>query len=305
LLKTYGLVKNTKRPMSLKQTLTTFEYDPRAPITEAIKASAECFERDGFVIFENVLTEQNLDVLRGALEPYMADNITGRNDFEGVKSNRVYALMAKGKEFAELALHPLALEYAEAELGKSCLLSAMLAIRLHPGESVQPWHTDDGHIEIPFPRPAYGISTFWALDDTTDVNGATEILPGSHLWATPYDQMQGSIGDEVLSTKSVVNNQVDPGAHPNAVKALLPAGSLIISKGTLWHRGGANKSDRPRTIITPQYCSGWARQLENQLLAVPRDIAKTLPSRAQELLGYSIHPPFMGYVNGVHPNKHL
>ena len=285
--------------------LPLFDFDPSTSVANAIVAAQETYAREGFVIFKDVLTQATLDQLQAALKPHFEQDIKGRNDFEGVKSNRVYALMGKGDVFAELALHPLALGFAEAELGRSCLLSAMLAIRLQPGESVQPWHTDDGHIEIPFPRPAYGVSAFWALDDTTETNGATEILPGSHLWDTPYESLAGALDDEVLSRKSQVDQNVDPGAHPDAVKATLTAGSLMLAKGTLWHRGGANRSKQSRTIITPQYCSGWARQLENQLLAVPKDVARGLPTRAQELLGYSIHPPFMGYVNGVHPNKQL
>jgi ectoine hydroxylase-related dioxygenase (phytanoyl-CoA dioxygenase family) len=79
----------------------------------------------------------------------------------------------------------------------------------------------------------------------------------------------------------------------------------MIAKSTLWHRGGANKTDTPRTIITPQYCVGWARQLENMLLAVPPEKAAKLPKRAQELIGYSIHAPFMGYVDGMHPARVL
>src|SRR5258707_1251021 len=106
----------------------------------------------------------------------------GRNDFEGLKTNRVYALLAKSPLFAELAIHPLALAFAEAELGQSCLLSAMLAINLHPGETVQPWHFDDGSVRLPRPRPAFGLSAFWAIDDTTELNGSTEVVPGSHLW---------------------------------------------------------------------------------------------------------------------------
>ena len=51
-----------------------------------------------------------------------------------------------------------------------------------PGETVQPWHTGDGYIHIDMPRPAFGISAFWAFADTTKENGATEILPGSHQW---------------------------------------------------------------------------------------------------------------------------
>ena len=63
--------------------------------------------------------------------------------------------------------------FAEAELGESCLLSALLAINLQPGETVQPWHFDDGGAKIPRPRPPLGVSTFWAIDDTTESNGAT------------------------------------------------------------------------------------------------------------------------------------
>ena len=85
----------------------------------------------------------------------------------------------------------------------------------------------------------------------------------------------------------------------------MPSGSLMIAKGTLWHRGGANRSQKPRLIITPQYCPGWTRTLENMSLAVPPAIAATLPERARELIGYSIHPPFMGYVDGMHPARRL
>ena len=95
------------------------------------------------------------------------------------------------------------------------------------------------------------------------------------------------------------------GERTDAIKMTMPSGSLGITKGTLWHRGGANRSDRPRLIITPQYCAGWVRQLENMALAVPAEIADKLPERARELIGYSIHPPFMGHVDGLHPKRLL
>ncbi|MEM8498487.1 MAG: phytanoyl-CoA dioxygenase family protein [Pseudomonadota bacterium] len=260
-----------------------------------------CEELDdrGFIIFERVLPQSKIDGLKNALQPHLNSNVQGRNDFEGLKSNRVYALLAKDEAFVELSLHPLALAFAERDLGASCILSACLAINLQPGETVQPWHTDDGHINIPRPRPSAGVSAFWVLDDTTELNGATEVLPGSHNWA------EGDLDLHVFDDKKVRDVDDDPQAHPDAVKAILPAGSLMIAKGGLLHRGGANKSDADRLIITPQYAPGWARPLENMLLAVPPDIARTLPTRAQELIGYSIHPPFMGYVDGMHPSKTL
>src|SRR4030081_1898800 len=150
----------------------------------------EEFDRRGYLIFERVLPQDRVAEIRAALAPHLARDLTGRNDFEGLKTNRVYALLAKSPLFAELAIHPLALAFAEAELGPSCLLSALLAINLQSGETVQPWHFDDGGIKVPRPRPALGISAFWAIDDTTAFHGSTEVIPGSHLWEEPI--MEGA-----------------------------------------------------------------------------------------------------------------
>ena len=258
-------------------------------------------DRDGYVIFKNVLSHEFLDEIRLALEPYLEENVQGRNDFEGLSSNRVYAMLAKSPVFAKLATHPLALAFADYALGANCLLSACLAIKLHPGETAQPWHYDDSHLQWPRPRPSLGISAFWAIDETTEENGATELIPGSHLWGP--ENPNGAVSNESFTTTTATDH--DPGARDDAIKAILPAGSLMLTHGTLWHRGGANRSTNSRLIITPQYCPGWTRQLENMALAVPPHIAKNLPKRARELIGYSIHSPFMGYVDGVHPEKTL
>ena len=261
------------------------------------------YDRDGYLIFPSVLTPEKVAALRAELAPHLDQNISGRNDFEGLKTNRVYAMLAKSPLFAELAIHPLVLAFAEAELGRECLLSACLAINIHPGETVQPWHYDDSHYRLPRPRDSLGLSAFWTIDETTEENGATEILPGSHLW--PEQQIAGGNTFSTFSDRSEKSQDDDPDARPDAVKAVMPAGSLMIAKGTLWHRGGANRSAKPRLIITPQYCPGWMRTLENMSLAVPAEIAATLPERARELIGYSIHPPFMGYVDGMHPRRLL
>lgn len=259
------------------------------------------FDRDGYVIFENVLTDDELTTINAALAPYLGQNITGRNEFEGRSSNRVYAMLGKSPVFADLITHPLAMAFVEADLGLDCLLSACLAINLHPGETAQPWHFDDSHYQWPRPRPSLGVSTFWTITAMTETNGATEILPKSHLW--PEDTIEGAIASDDFDR--VKQREGDPGARPDAMKVVMPAGSLMLAKGTLWHRGGANVSNEDRLIITPQYCPGWTRPLENMSLVAPPEIARTLPVRAQELLGYSIHPPFMGYVDGRHPKRLL
>src|SRR5258705_4591366 len=263
----------------------------------------EEFDRRGYLIFERVLPQERVAELRAALAPYLARDLTGRNDFEGLKTNRVYALLAKSPLFAELAIHPLALAFAEAELGPSCLLSALLAINLHPGETVQPWHFDDSGIKVPRPRPALGISAFWAIDDTTELNGSTEVIPGSHLW--DEQMVEGAVKLADFSNETAQDANSDFGNRPDAVKLMMPSGSLAITKGTLWHRAGANRSDRSRLIITPEYNLGWVRQLENMALAGPAELPKKLPERARELIGYFIYPPFMGQDDGVHPGRLL
>ena len=93
----------------------------------------------------------------------------------------------------------------------------------------------------------------------------------------------------------------DARLHP----MVMPAGSAIVFLGTLWHRGGANRSDAPRLALSTQYCEPWARQQENFVLAIPPAAARGFSERVQELLGYSIHPPFMGHAGGLHPKRRL
>jgi len=260
-------------------------------------------DADGYLIFPALLSRGRLADIRDALAPWLGGMHLGRNDFEGYRSERVYALLAKSPVFAELATEPLVLALCEAVLGPHFLLSACLAIKLHPGETAQALHYDDSFVALPRPRPSYALSTFWAIDAYTADNGATEIIPGSHRWGEerPHTNSAGP-GQSPVSAPGAF---ALPETHPDLQPALMPAGSLMVCLGTLWHRGGGNRSTAARLAITPQYCAGWARQMENMTLAVPPAVAASLPPRAQELLGYSIWPPFMGHVDGLHPKRLL
>jgi ectoine hydroxylase-related dioxygenase (phytanoyl-CoA dioxygenase family) len=100
-----------------------------------------------------------------------------------------------------------------------------------------------------------------------------------------------------------------PGRQPAPEDPLLTAtmspGSAMFYLGSLWHGGGANRTGRPRLGVILEYVAGWLRPQENHCLAVPRDIVRHLPERLQELLGYNIYPPFVGYVDGRHPRRVL
>lgn len=239
-------------------------------------------ERDGYVVLDRVLTPAQLDALREDLAPWLDRTPRGRNDFEGERTTRVYALLGKAPAAAPLVEHPRVLDLVGALLQANYLLTACQAIELHPGETEQPVHYDDGFYPLPRPRPPVSISTIWAVDDFTAENGATEVIPGSHRW-----------GDGRV-----------PGAGDGFVPVVMAAGSVVVFSGTLWHRGGANRSQGRRCAISPQYCQPWARQQENMMLALGPGAA-TLSPRIQAMLGYSIHPPFMGFVDGLHPSRLL
>jgi ectoine hydroxylase-related dioxygenase (phytanoyl-CoA dioxygenase family) len=247
------------------------------------QAALDRLDTDGYVVLERAVGDDTLGRINDELAPYLGDDaLHGRNDFEGFSTNRVYALLAKAPSIAELVEHVDIVAILDALLLPGYLLSANLAINLLPGETRQSLHFDDGFYRIPRPRPPVGVSTIWAIDDFTAENGSTEIIPGSHRWRseTPAED------DERI------------------VRVEMPAGSVVVFLGTLWHRGGANRTDRSRLAITPQYCEPWARQQEQMVLSVGA-AAGRFSDRVRSLLGYSIHPPFMGHVNGMHPLRLL
>jgi ectoine hydroxylase-related dioxygenase (phytanoyl-CoA dioxygenase family) len=239
-------------------------------------------DRDGYAVVERLLPADEVAAVRTGLTEVLDRTPTGRNDFEGFSTRRIYALFAKTRAFDALAVHPLLLAVLDTVLGSSYQLSAPTGIDIGPGEKAQVLHTDDGIYPLPRPHPQVVLNSMWALDDFTEANGATRVVPGSHLWSDrlPVD------ADET-------------------VKVTMPAGSVLFILGTLWHGGGANTTERPRLGVLLEYAAGWLRQQENHILAVPRDVVRTLDPRLQELLGYGIHPPFVGYVDGRHPRRVL
>jgi len=248
----------------------------------AADAHASVILREGFAVLENVLSPVEVAAMCAALAPYLQGKHMGRNDFEGFHSERVYALLAKDPALALLVEHPRLLAIVDRLLEPHYLLSAFLAIYVHPGETAQGWHFDDGGCRVPLPRPMHGVSAIWALDDFMSENGATQVIPRSHLWGDDSPAPDGR----------------------DAVSICMPAGSLLVLAGTLQHRGGASRGGGTRLGVTPQYCQSWLRQIENMALAVPPRLARRLSPRVQELLGYSIaEPSFMGYVNGLHPKR--
>lgn len=250
-------------------------------MNQSLNSQLEQIRKVGYCIIPAALDTSQISAVKQALTPWFGRQKMGRNNFEGVETERVYALLEKDPVFASIVEHASVLAIVDELLESTHLLSANLAINIHPGETPQPFHAD--HASIPnCPRDAInGVSTIWAMDDFTETNGATQVVPGSHLWDS-----EKPIKDEML--ESVV----------------MSAGSVLVFHGSLIHRGGANESNNTRLAITPQYCQPWLRQLESMLLAISPQTAASFSPRLQALLGYSIREPgFMGYVDGMHPKR--
>jgi ectoine hydroxylase-related dioxygenase (phytanoyl-CoA dioxygenase family) len=256
----------------------------------------EAYEADGYVIVDGLLSAAELKTIREALAHLLDLGPSGRNDFEGRRTQRVYTLVGRGKTFERLAEHPTVLSMMDELLLPNYLLTASQAIAIAPGETPQPVHSDDSFYTIPRPRQAISVSTMWAIDDFTEDNGATEVIRGSHRWADE-ELVNVYEGDDSITLAPHYLARLQP--------LLLPAGACAVFAGTLLHRGGRNRSRGVRTAISNQYCEPWARQQENFFLAIPREKVATMSPRLQSMLGYSVHPPFMGQVTARHPRKVL
>jgi ectoine hydroxylase-related dioxygenase (phytanoyl-CoA dioxygenase family) len=252
------------------------------PATSAPQDIARRLIEDGYVVVTGMVDTARWQAARADLDRVLRATRTGRNSFEGYDTQRVYALFAKTRTFDQAAIDPLLLGVLDQVLGHY-QLSAPVGIRIGPGEKAQILHRDDSIYPVPEPHPPLVVNTMWPLDEFTAENGATRFIPGSHAWK--------------------------PGRTPDpddpVEQAVMSPGSAMFYLGSLWHGGGANQTGQPRLGVILEYAAGWLRQQENHCLAVPQAVVAGLPERLQELLGYGIYPPFVGYVDGSHPRKVL
>lgn len=236
---------------------------------------------EGYCIVENLMSKAKVKAIKADLLDILGVTPQGRNDFEGYRTQRIYALFAKTRLFDEWAIHPLLLGVLDQIL-YFYQLSAPVGIHIGPGEVAQGLHKDQSVYPLPEDFRPVVVNTMWAFDDFTRANGATRLIPKSHTWG-----------------------ERRPTGREKFVYAEMPAGSVMFYLGNAWHSGGANTTAKPRLGVILEYVMSWLRAQENHVLAVPRETVAELPARLQELLGYNIFPPFVGYVDGRHPQRYI
>jgi ectoine hydroxylase-related dioxygenase (phytanoyl-CoA dioxygenase family) len=239
------------------------------------------------------IAERGYTIVEGAVAPDVVDDLVddllrleaafdvrpAPNSFEGHSTIRIYNLLAFGARYEAIPVHPRILPIVEGVLDRGCLVSSLSSVSILPGESAQPIHADDQLIPLPKPHVPTVCNTMWALTDFTEANGATRLIPRSHL----------------------ADGHPNYGQHYDSVPAEMLRGSVLVWNGSLWHGGGANTTDERRVGIAMNYCAGWVRQQENQQLGIPTEIAARFSSRLRELVGYSVYNGLIGHINKHNP----
>jgi ectoine hydroxylase-related dioxygenase (phytanoyl-CoA dioxygenase family) len=252
------------------------------PATRA--AHIERVKRDGFTIVENAIDGSLVGALNAALDRLERENNVkpAMNGFEGHNTVRIYNLLAYGAPFTHVPVHENVLPVIEGVLDAGCLISSLSSIAIDPGERAQPIHSDDQVIPLEKPHRPIVCNSMWALTDFTDANGATRLVPGSHTKPSP-----------------------EYGGTYDTIAAEMKKGSVLIWDGSLWHGGGANRTDKRRTGIAMNYCAGFIRQQENQQLGLAPEQVRTFSPRLQELVGYGVYQGLIGHIDKKSPAQLL
>lgn len=256
---------------------------PNTATTEEILA---VINKDGAVILEDVLTEQEVAQFRQELDPYMEATANGSDDFTGRSTTRTGGLVARSAKARDMIMNAQVVEAANGFLAPYCQriqLHLTQIIRLKPGQGKQEIHRDRwawGHYMKDL-EPQF--NTIWAISDFTKENGATQVVPGSVDW--PDDRK----------------------AKPEEIcQAEMSAGSVLLYTGSVFHSGGANQSNGDRIGVNLTYALGWLRQEENQYLSTPPELAREYSPELQDMLGYAMGQYALGYYTppgapGEHP----
>jgi ectoine hydroxylase-related dioxygenase (phytanoyl-CoA dioxygenase family) len=247
-----------------------------------INDHAARIEREGFTVIDNAIEPDLVDLLKADIERLERERAigAGENLFEGFKTKRVYNLLARGKAFERAAEHDHVLPVVERVLDRGFLVSTVSSVVIEPGEDAQPIHADDQLIPLPKPHQPLTCTVMWALTDFTEETGGTRLIPGSHKRDGNPDMM--ATHDDVQST-------------------VMKRGSVLIYNGSLWHGGGANRSNERRFGLAVGYCVGWMRQQENQQLGIPREVARGFSPRLRKLAGYGVYKLLYGHIDKCSP----
>jgi len=256
---------------------------------------ADAIAADRLVEIRARLEEQaEAEVRRGALE--VPDRVNG----PGSTNQWVLMLINKGRVFQEVLYHPVVDQVLEHVLGPEYLLSESSAHLTRPGNPAMALHTDQWWMPPPVmpgerhqpggtitrdgarqgalkkaTRPIAApmvVQTMLMVNDFTEANGATRLVPGSHMTGSQPDQ----------SVPHVVPSIAAEG----------PAGTIAIWEGRTWHSAGPNTSNEVRLGMPTLYAAPQMRTLMNFTLGTKPEVLAQAAPEMRRLLGFK---PWSGY----------
>jgi len=250
------------------------------PPSASAQDVAAVLARDGVAVVDHLVPRAFMERAQRELAPFLERTAVGSDPFAGFRTKRTGGLVGRSAACRELVMNPLVLGTVRQLLrdATSIQLHLTQVIAIGPGEPAQAVHRDQwGFDFFPFPK-GYEVqcNTIWAMTDFTEENGATRVIPGSHLHA---DRLEYKESD------------TEP--------AEMEQGSVVFYSGALYHGGGGNRSGATRMGINLTYARSWLRQEENQYLSVPHDVARTLPDELLRLIGYARGAYALGYVDDL------
>ncbi|MEL7042999.1 MAG: phytanoyl-CoA dioxygenase family protein [Pseudomonadota bacterium] len=237
---------------------------------------AEGLEEAGCAVVTGCISQEEIANVRTELAPHMARASTARektaDDFYPGLTRRVTALVARSPTVANTLLtHPVSMDACErfllpnSEFGYQLHVTA--ALEIGPGARGQVLHREeDTFTFFPLPRPNLIVASMWAISDFRSDNGATLVVPGSHMWTE----------DRIAEDHEIL-------------PAEMPAGSVFFWLGGLLHGAGANTSDDWRYGVILTYSAGWVRQEENQYLDIPAEQLERLTPEVRKIAGFEMY----------------
>jgi ectoine hydroxylase-related dioxygenase (phytanoyl-CoA dioxygenase family) len=195
--------------------------------------------------------------------------------FDNDRSQRIWNMLNKVAA-EQLMEHPIVLNIVRDVLGQDCILSDCSATSIGAHTDGGAWHVDVPLGQLPEPLPDFPLTTqnAWMLDDFTADNGATRVVPGSHLTRRKPSWKEDRAEGEITLTA--------------------PAGSVAIWLSNTWHRSGPNLTDAPRRAILVYYCRSWIKPFNDFQSGFSPEKAASFSPTLRYLLGYSATPPVRG-----------
>jgi ectoine hydroxylase-related dioxygenase (phytanoyl-CoA dioxygenase family) len=231
----------------------------------------------GFVVLRDIIPVETIRSVEAELDERFHRTPFCKGAFYGERTKRFGKLLTRSPLSRALVMHQAVLELARATLlpfADTISLNLTQAVEIHPGAPLQAPHRDENMWGGAKGEMEYLINVIWPLSPFTKENGATVIYPNSH-------------GGRETGESSVCE--------------LMP-GSALVFLGSTLHGAGANISGGVRRALILSYCLGWLKPYENQWLCYPPSEARTFDPALADLVGYNIHRPNLGNVDGQCPS---